>query len=337
MIAFIVPKRQPKPQAQSAYTTRRSKPKPFWYQGALIPHDSTLLSCLLWQQIRGIRFCPDPARIVLCVSFSNRPPGSCIIEIMQPLNPDQNLFMDASLPSAEAAAHMKELEDKNWRVRFDAAMALAKLKDPWALEALYAAIQNKKSNIRYDVAWALASIGDLRAVEPLGVAYKEWWRLSERNSIAKLLFQIGGEELPYRLLSSTMLTAVQKVNSLEGLMGIVYRERVPYEKELWYLHDYGIDNVQTFCERLCRQKDTKESVKGGAKAVLAELQNRANASMLLRASTRNEPGEAAELLRGATGESTASPPEELLRPSETSSEQSSPTKPGILSRLFKRN
>ena len=244
--------------------------------------------------------------------------------------------MDASFPSMEVAAHIKELEDKHWRVRFDAAMALAKSKDPSALEALYAAIQNKKSNVRYDVAWALSLKGDLRAVEPLGIAYREWWRFPDRNTIAKLLFQIAGDELPYWILSSPEFTTAQKLNFLEGLIGIVYRERAPEEKERWYIHNYKIDNVQTFCEELCRQEDTEESVKQGAEAVLAELRNSPDAKTLLRASTCNKYGEAEELLRGVTGQSYSTPPGEHLRPSDTEVPRIHPEKPGILYRILHR-
>jgi len=252
---------------------------------------------------------------------------------MQSSNPDPNLFIEASLLSEEVAAHIKELEAKNWRVRFDAAMALAQSKDSWAQEALYAATQHKRSNVRYDVAWALASLGDLRAVEPLGVAYKEWWRFQERNDIAKLLFQIAGEELPCQILASTTLTGVQKLKSLESLRDILYRPSVEEKSEFFY-YSYEVDNVQAYCEGLCRQVDTQADVRQGAEVVLAELRNRQDATMLLRASERNEPGEAAELLRGTNGQAASTPPEELLRPSDTEAVRAHPENAGLFSRIL---
>jgi hypothetical protein len=255
---------------------------------------------------------------------------------MQPSNPDQNPLIDISLRYVEVAVYIKELEDKNWTVRFYAARALAKSEDPQAIEALHAALKNNSRNVRFTAVYALAGIGDLHAVEPLIIAYKEWWRWLDRNSTAGLLFHIAGYELPRRILSSMEFTPAQKLDFLEGLIGIVYRDRIPEEKELFYVHSYGIDSVQAFCEEICRQIDSEESVKQGAEEVLQELRNRPDAKTLLRASVAELAQERKELLRGASGQLGAAPSEEQLRPSENVAEQTSHGKLGFLSRLFRR-
>ena len=64
---------------------------------------------------------------------------------------------------------------------------------------------------------------------------------------------------------------------------------------------YVGSSVQAFCEHLCWNTETEESTRREAAAALAELRNRADAKMLLRAGMREEDGSKKELLRAASG------------------------------------
>jgi hypothetical protein len=268
------------------------------------------------------------------------------ILMMQPPNVNRKAMSGTALPSAEALKYIHALKNEDWQVRFSAAEALAKIGDPQAVEPLLAVLWDVKWRVRYVAAWALGEIGDLRAVEPLGAAYQEWG-LRHRYSAALALWHLGNLDrsdkwirqrenlgLPLQILSSTTLTPIQKLNSLQALIGVIVTiggmDRKPVSIS------YDIDDVQTFCEKVCRKSDTKPLVKQGAKAVLAELENRAYARTLLRSGERDDSREQQELLRTASRQADTAPSDELLRSAEPSSEPADRARPGILSRIFKR-
>ncbi|MCW3099346.1 MAG: lyase [Chthonomonadaceae bacterium] len=268
------------------------------------------------------------------------------ILMMQPPKTDRNAMPGMTLPSAEALKYIHALENEDWQVRFSAAEALAKIGDPQAVEPLLTVLWDVKWRVRYVAAWALGEIGDLRAVEPLGAAYQEWG-LRHRYSAALALWHLGNLDrsdkwirqrenlgLPLQILSSMTLTPIQKLNSLQALIGVIVTiggiDRKPVSIS------YDIEDVQSFCEKVCRKSDTKPIVKQGAGAVLAELQNRKYARTLLRSGERDDPREQQELLRTASSQSDTAPSDELLRSAEPSLEPADRARPGILSRIFKR-
>lgn len=62
---------------------------------------------------------------------------------------------------------IKELQDRSWVVRLDAAFALGKLRNPAIVEPLIASLRDVDADVRRTAATALGEIGDRRAVEPL--------------------------------------------------------------------------------------------------------------------------------------------------------------------------
>ncbi len=218
------------------------------------------------------------------------------------------------------------LKDEEGEVRLYAGNALVKIGEPSVL-ALCVELIAVSRDTRTAAALALGQIRDVRAVEPLCYALQNEY---VRPSATIALRQIGNDKvLPLRVLSSPHLMPAQRLKTLEALTGA------------WSLFvatefPYRIGDVRKFCENLCRQVDTQESVKRGAEEVLTELRNRADAKTLLRAGVRNEPHEVEELLRGASGQSKQTAPGELLRSSDASSEPPQPEQPGKLSRIFKR-
>ena len=243
-------------------------------------------------------------------------------------------------------------------VHYSVTRALVKIGEGSVL-LLCVALKNQEHCVRYTAANALGEIGDIQAVEPLCVALKDVY-VYVRHAAASALVQIGegsilalcaalkdkdysirhtaasalanfgdATTLPLRILSTSIFTTEQRLNALETLSGVWSRRPGTYLP-------YKIGNVQKFCEDLCRQVDIEESIKCGAEAVLAEWRQRADATELLRTKTHNEPREAEELLRAASGSSGKAPPEELLRSADAPVEQTSTEKTGMLSRIFRR-
>jgi HEAT repeat protein len=250
------------------------------------------------------------------------------------MDKDSGLHVSAAIALGEIgdaraveALYVALCNDEDPAVRHSVTRALAQIGEGSVL-LLCAALQDKNWSVRIAAANALQYIGDIRAVEPLCSVLKDKVvYVSYSASIA--LGCIGDTTtLPLRLLSSPILTLEQRLKALEALTDAkVY--------SAGKVVHYKIGNLQTFCENLCQQVDKEESVRRGAAEVLAELRNRADAKILLRATTRNEPQERAELLRGVSGPSNMTASGELLRPSDNSGRTPS-EKPGILSRFFKR-
>jgi len=261
------------------------------------------------------------------------------------------------------------LTDRIWHVRMAAVGALGRLKDARAVEPLCSTLQDTDFYVRVAATVALMEIGDRRAVQMLCWALEDTeslvrssaadalgrmedvWAIEAlckalndpdstvRRSAAGALDQLGtAYTLPLRVLAAMTLTPAKLLSTLQVLREAAPRVMasgtVPGSARKWMR--YAIGDVQIFCERICERSDVDESFKRGAEAVLAELRNRADSGVLLRASAHDATREKEELLRGVSGSSDPIPPEELLRASDTSSVASSAEKPGLLARIFKR-
>jgi len=67
---------------------------------------------------------------------------------------------------------IRELRDKDWRVRWDAALALREIGDERAVEPLINALRDGYSEVCRAAAEALGKIGDKKAIEPLIIALR---------------------------------------------------------------------------------------------------------------------------------------------------------------------
>jgi len=85
---------------------------------------------------------------------------------------------------------INQLENKNWRMRYEAVQALGKRKDPRAVEPLITALKDKSWPVRYEATEALGKIEDPRAVEPLITALKDAYWPVQRGA-AQALGEIG--------------------------------------------------------------------------------------------------------------------------------------------------
>ena len=75
---------------------------------------------------------------------------------------------------------IKALNHKEWKIRVEAAVAIAKLGDTRGVEFLIAALKDKEADVRQAVARPLGQVGDARAVEPVLAALNdEDWHMRE--------------------------------------------------------------------------------------------------------------------------------------------------------------
>jgi hypothetical protein len=261
------------------------------------------------------------------------------------------------------------LTDKNWRVRIAAVGALGRLKDQRSVEALCQTLQDEEWYIRIATITALRQLGDTRAVPLLCLALLDT-EAPVRSAAAEALGQLGdvgaiqflccalkdkepdvrlsagqaldsmgtADTLPLRVLSAMTLPPASLLSTLQTLAAASPRimNSGPTPRPRRRPTGYRIGNVQTFCEELSRRSDVEESIRRNAEAVLAELQNRATSGILLRASMRNDTQEKAELLRGAPGLSSPTPPDELLRAAESAVEPPIIERSGLLARIFRK-
>ena len=226
------------------------------------------------------------------------------------------------------------LQDEDTYVRFAAAWALWQLADERAVEPLCAALEDSVAEVRSAAVYALGRLGDLHAV-PLLCGIVRGRDRSVRYSAAVALWELGdATALPLRILSATTLPPTDKLRYLEALADLSYTSGIcdPWPRMICY----AFGSVQALCERLGRQGSLDPSVRCGTEAVLAELRNRADAAILLRAAEREEAREPQELLRAASCHPVLTAPEELLRPSEPASRSNPRTLWSLLTRFFRR-
>ena len=82
---------------------------------------------------------------------------------------------------------IKKLKDENWRVRWDAVLALREIGDERAVEPLINALRDEYSNVCRAAAEALGKIGDKKAIEPLIIALRSLFiRYAAAEALGKI-------------------------------------------------------------------------------------------------------------------------------------------------------
>jgi|GEM_PF-3411545 len=96
---------------------------------------------------------------------------------------------------------IRELRDKDWRVRWDAALALREIGDERAVEPLINALRDEYPDVCRAAAEALGKIGDKKAIEPLIIALRDKdWRV--RWDAALALREIGDKRAVEPLINA---------------------------------------------------------------------------------------------------------------------------------------
>ena len=102
----------------------------------------------------------------------------------------------AALASPGAADRVEDLigdlDDGDWQVRAEAAMALGEIGDERAVDPLVEALKDDVREVRLNAAWALGETGDERAIDPLVAALNDQVR-EVRCVVAIALGKIGDE------------------------------------------------------------------------------------------------------------------------------------------------
>ncbi len=240
------------------------------------------------------------------------------------------------------------LKNDDFEVRCYAARELGKLGDSRAVPPLIEALGGS-SVVRNEAIEALGVLCDSRAVIPLIKMLKEsgrprtsfgWYGV--RYSSAKALGEVGD----FRAILPLLDALAETVND-ETWMS-VFQCITEALSKIWKSDDFtpllnhltnlppkqklALYNVEEYCKKLSKGKDTPAPLRESAKAVLAEIALRKSENALLRAS--EAPNHANELLRPAEGERDTTAPNTLLRASQEP-ETAPSEKRSWLSRLFR--
>src|SRR5579862_9329024 len=158
-------------------------------------------------------------------------------------------------------ALMEALKDSDTDVRRSAAEALGKIGGTHAVPTLIKALKDNNPFVHGRAAEALGKIG-ADAVPALIKALKDS-DASVRWGAAEALGKIGDvQTLPLRILSNALLTPAAKLDTLEALRRIQYREK-HYRDETVTLR-YRLPSIPTYCQNLLNRADVEAEVRDGA-------------------------------------------------------------------------
>jgi hypothetical protein len=220
------------------------------------------------------------------------------------------------------AKHIKALKSPYSDDSLQAAYELGELGAICAVSALSVALKEGNEDLRASAAYALGKIGDVSAVPAL-IATRKDNDSSVRQIAARALGKIGDAvTLPRKILADTRFSVQERISLLEMLRNVYFNDSFTTLR-------YKFPDTRTLCQMVLEQDDI--DVKAGAQQVL----NLLDGNILLRASQRATT-EAQELLRGASPTEVTTDPNELLRASDASKDNTAlpvPAKPEQRSRF----
>lgn len=115
---------------------------------------------------------------------------------------------------------LRQLKSNNDRTRCRAVKGLSRSKDPRALAALMAALQDKSYLVRKEAARLLGDVGDARAVGPLINLIEESYHFALARTAVQALEEVLG-----RVATSAISEDMQAAAILDDVSGIVYECR----------------------------------------------------------------------------------------------------------------
>jgi HEAT repeat protein len=195
-------------------------------------------------------------------------------------------------------------------VRIVAAQAMGRTCSADAAYALCNTLGDFDMGVYSAAADSLAELGDVCILALCSTIQSSNSTVHIRAEMTLARIRRSTPQLALRILKSTRLTSEQMIDTFSALKSI---PRVFSEN---FLPDVPSD-LRQFCLSLCRKKDTNYSVRRGAESVLAELERRANAITLLRASQQDGVG-ANDLLRASLCEHSDMDPSEMVRAADGS-------------------
>ncbi|HZO87713.1 MAG TPA: HEAT repeat domain-containing protein [Chthonomonadaceae bacterium] len=220
---------------------------------------------------------------------------------------------------------IRALTDQDKFVRSWAAVALVEIGAP-AVAALLQTLEEGDPAASYYAAVALGEMGDLRAVPRLSqaVVSGEW---EERSRAAELLAGLGdAHTLAHKVLSADYLTAAQKLQIVQALRAVNYRDA--------NLHlEYALPDIAELCQQMLDAPEA--AVRQGAESVLMELA-RMRADQPAETSEPEEapePGAEKEAPAGETPAAAQSPEPSVEIPAAPAEERK---KPGWWDRVWRR-
>jgi hypothetical protein len=169
--------------------------------------------------------------------------------------------------------------------------------------------------IRIRAAWSLGRTGDIEALLPLVSALNdEHKQVRDRAQEALHALESGDEPLPVRVLLCETITDKTRTDMLLAVTGARSARSM--------FHGYG--SVKAYCEHWLEENTAELTIeeqavmaglKQSAAAVLAELSNRSDAGVLLRAGNAYNGAQPNQLLRSSDPGNRPGEVEHLLLPS----------------------
>jgi HEAT repeat protein len=218
-------------------------------------------------------------------------------------------------------ALIEALTDEESSVRLNATKALRKIEDGSAVHALIEVLNDRDEGVRANAAAALGEIGDSSAVPALIEALTD--RVdSVSSNAAEALGEIGDAvTLPRKILTDARLTAHERVEILDKLCRVQYRDAS-------FTLRYFSPDARTLCQMVLTEQDN--DAREAAQTVLNWLNGDRN---LLIPSQPDTTHEAEQLLRASRGGVAETQPETLLQPS-SAPEQTAEAHRTLWQRLF---
>ena len=93
--------------------------------------------------------------------------------------------------SEEVDQLVKDLQNKSWQIRWDAAAALGETKDPRGIDPLVTALKDENSYVRMTAARSLGMINDPRVIAPLIQALRDESHGVQKNALLSLKERTG--------------------------------------------------------------------------------------------------------------------------------------------------
>jgi HEAT repeat protein len=216
---------------------------------------------------------------------------------------------------------IEALNDEEPSVCLNATKALGRIGDITAVPALIETMKDENGDVRQAAAEALGKIGDSSAVPALIEAATD--RIdSVRSNAAEALGQIGDSvTLPRKIVSDSRLTAQERVEILDKLCRVRYRDA-------FFTLRYFSPDTRTLCQMVLTEQDN--DARTGARTILDWLDGDRD---LLIASQRSTTHEAGQLLHASQAGVAETRPEILLRGS-SGVEQNSEPRRTLWQRLF---
>ena len=173
---------------------------------------------------------------------------------------------------------------------------------------------------------ALYGLGETITIPALISALSDNHREVRQIAAAGLVRLGGSQTLPLRVLPAQSLTPAEKLNTLEQMRRVRYRDE-------GFTLNFSLSAIADYCRAHIGDGNGDANVRDSAAAVLAEIENLTQSNSLVRASDVNPAPEGSQLLRAVSTGAVTIPVDQQLRASDAPPEASQPSIRRVAARI----